>query len=55
LETVDGGKIVVDAHGQCSNPKYFAGGDAVNGGAEVVNAAAEGKLAAKGIHAVLFK
>ncbi len=35
---------------QTTNPKYFAGGDAVNGGAEVVNAAAEGKMAAKGIH-----
>ena len=35
---------------QTNNPKYFAGGDAVNGGAEVVNAAADGKQAAKGIH-----
>jgi len=35
---------------QTSNPTYFAGGDAVNGGAEVVNAAYEGKMAAKGIH-----
>lgn len=32
--------------GQTSNPKYFAAGDAVNGGKEVVNAAAEGKKAA---------
>ncbi|MFT5217311.1 MAG: dihydropyrimidine dehydrogenase (NAD+) subunit PreT [Glaciecola sp.] len=35
---------------QTSNPKYFAGGDAINGGAEVVNAAYDGKLAANGIH-----
>ena len=35
---------------QTSNPKYFAGGDAINGGAEVVNAAYDGKLAALGIH-----
>lgn len=35
---------------QTGNPKYFAAGDAVNGGAEVVNAAAEGKQAARGIH-----
>ncbi|NNE30617.1 MAG: NAD(P)-dependent oxidoreductase [Saprospiraceae bacterium] len=35
---------------QCTNPKYFAGGDAVNGGAEVVNAAYDGKQAALGIH-----
>ena len=35
---------------QTSNPRYFAGGDAVNGGAEVVNAAYDGKMAARGIH-----
>ena len=35
---------------QTSNPKYFAGGDAINGGAEVVNAAYDGKMAAQGIH-----
>lgn len=38
---------------QTSNKKYFAGGDAVNGGAEVVNAAYEGKMAAKGINQFL--
>ena len=32
-----------------TNLKYFAGGDAINGGAEVVNAAYDGKLAALGI------
>lgn len=43
-------RIVVDALSfQCTNPKYFAGGDAVNGGAEVVNAAYDGKMAARGI------
>jgi glutamate synthase (NADPH/NADH) small chain len=35
---------------QTSNPKYFAGGDAINGGAEVVNAAYDGKMAALGMH-----
>jgi glutamate synthase (NADPH/NADH) small chain len=35
---------------QTTNKKYFAGGDAINGGAEVVNAAYDGKLAANGIH-----
>jgi len=35
---------------QTSNPKYFAGGDAINGGSEVVNAAYDGKMAAHGIH-----
>lgn len=45
------GRITVNEESfQTSNPKYFAGGDAVNGGAEVVNAAFEGKVAALGIH-----
>ncbi len=45
------GKIIVDPETfQTHHPQYFAGGDAVNGGAEVVNAAAEGKKAALGIH-----
>ena len=38
---------------QTTNPRYFASGDAVNGGAEVVNACAEAKIAAKGIHQFL--
>ena len=43
-------KIVINSETfQTSNPKYFAGGDAVNGGAEVVNAAYDGKMAAQGI------
>lgn len=43
-------RIVVDLETyQTTNPKYFAGGDAVNGGAEVVNGAYEGKVAAHGI------
>ena len=50
LELAKGGKIAVNEHFQTSNPMYFAAGDAVNGGAEVVNAAAEGKVAAAGIH-----
>jgi len=40
---------------QTSNDKYFAGGDAVNGGAEVVNAAYDGKMAARGIDGWLNK
>ncbi len=44
------GKIVAQREtGQTANPKYFAGGDCVNGGREVVDAAAEGKRAALGI------
>jgi glutamate synthase (NADPH/NADH) small chain len=38
---------------QTSNPKYFAGGDCINGGKEVVNAAADGKRAARGISSIL--
>ena len=39
--------------GQTNLPKVFTGGDCANGGREVVNAVAEGKKAARGIH-VLF-
>ena len=49
------GRIVVNEHYQTNNPKYFAAGDAVNGGVEVVNAAAEAKKAAHGIDAYLKK
>jgi dihydropyrimidine dehydrogenase (NAD+) subunit PreT len=44
------GCIVVDQTMQSSNPRYFAGGDCVNGGGEVVDAVAHGKKAADGIH-----
>ena len=48
------GRIQLDpATCQTTDPKYFAAGDAVNGGAEVVNAAAEAKAAAHGIHQFL--
>jgi glutamate synthase (NADPH/NADH) small chain len=48
------GCIVVDAATmRTGNPKYFAGGDCVNGGGEVVDAVAHGKKAAAGIHEVL--
>ncbi|HVY61372.1 MAG TPA: NAD(P)-dependent oxidoreductase [Planctomycetota bacterium] len=44
------GCVIVDPKtGQTTNPRYFAGGDCANGGKEVVNAAAEGKRAARGI------
>jgi len=39
---------------QTSNPKYFAGGDCTSGGKEVVNAAAEGRRAARGIEKYIF-
>jgi glutamate synthase (NADPH/NADH) small chain len=50
------GRVVIDrATGQTTNPKYFAGGDCVNGGREVVDAVADGKRAALGIAAWLSK
>jgi glutamate synthase (NADPH/NADH) small chain len=50
------GKIAVNAETlQTSNPKYFVGGDCLSGGKEVVNAAAEGKRAARGIDNCLSK
>ena len=42
------GRIVADrATGQTGNPRYFAAGDCVNGGREVVDAVAGGKRAAR--------
>jgi len=50
------GRIEVNSEtGQTTHPKYFAAGDAVNGGKEVVNAVAEGKVAAGGIQRFLNK
>ena len=47
---LDRGRVAVDERTmQTSNPRYFAGGDCVSGGQEVVNAVAEGKRAAVGI------
>ncbi len=49
-----GGCVLADAAtGQTSNPSFFAGGDCVNGGREVVDAVAEGKRAGQGIAAWL--
>lgn len=46
------GRVVVDeATCRTGNPKVYAGGDCVNGGKEVVNAAQHGKLAARAITA----
>ncbi|MEZ5397915.1 MAG: FAD-dependent oxidoreductase [Bryobacterales bacterium] len=49
----DRGRIAVDARGATSQPFVFAGGDAANGGKEVVNAVAEGRDAAVAIHEYL--
>ncbi|MEW5798720.1 MAG: NAD(P)-dependent oxidoreductase [Bacteroidota bacterium] len=49
------GMVVVDSKTyQTTNPKYFAGGDCINGGKEVVNAAYDGKRAAYGIRQWIF-
>lgn len=59
LKLIDGlqldkqNRIVCNENYQTTNPKYFAAGDAVNGGAEVVNAAGEAKKAALAIHKFL--
>ncbi len=51
---VERGRVRVNrATGQTSNARYFAGGDCVNGGREVVDAVADGKRAALGIAAEL--
>jgi glutamate synthase (NADPH/NADH) small chain len=49
LEMNGGGLAVDRATGRTSNPKYYAGGDCVNGGREVVDAVADGKRAALGM------
>lgn len=52
LELDSHGVVVRNADtGQTNLPKVFTGGDCANGGREVVNAVAEGKKAARGIHA----
>ncbi len=47
---LDRGRIVTGAGGATGRRGWFAGGDCANGGKEVVNAAAEGKAAARAIH-----
>jgi len=47
---VSNGRVIVNPKSfQTGNPKIFAGGDCINGGKEVVNAAYDGKNAAHGI------
>jgi len=54
VKTDSRGLIIVNPEtGATSHPKIFAGGDAVNGGATVVQAVADGKLAAIGIDEML--
>src|SRR5207245_720388 len=53
LELKNGCVIVDPATMRSRSPRYFAGGDCVNGGGEVVDAVAHGKRAAFGIHSAL--
>lgn len=54
IATDELGRVVVNERMQTTDPMIFAGGDCVNGGAEAVDAAQMGKLAAIGIHRQLF-
>ena len=53
LELRNGRPAVDPATGQTSNPRYFAGGDVLNGGGTVVEAVRAAKIAALGIDAFL--
>jgi glutamate synthase (NADPH/NADH) small chain len=50
---LESNRVKVNERYQTTNPKYFAGGDCVNGGATVVEAVQHGKLAAEGIREYL--
>ncbi len=49
VELRDGNVVADPETGRTSNPRYYAGGDCVNGGREVVDAVAEGKRAGAAI------
>ncbi len=52
--SVEDGRVLVErATGQTANPRYFSGGDCVNGGREVVDAVADGKRAAMAVASLL--
>jgi len=46
IEIEDGAIVVDRPTGRTANPRYYAGGDCINGGREVVDAVADGKRAA---------
>jgi dihydropyrimidine dehydrogenase (NAD+) subunit PreT len=50
LAVDDKGKVVVDADRKTSHVQVWAGGDCINGGKEIVNAARDGVVAATAIH-----
>jgi glutamate synthase (NADPH/NADH) small chain len=49
IEVRDGMVVADPETGRTANPRYYAGGDCVNGGREVVDAVAEGKRAGMGM------
>jgi len=51
--TLNGSTIEVDELGRTGNPKYFAAGDAINGGATVVEAVRGAKAVAQAIQELL--
>lgn len=53
IEVRDSGTIIVNEKHQTGAGKYFAAGDCTNGGKEVVDAVAEGKITARNIDAWL--
>ena len=51
---VERGQVVVDrATGATTVPRLFAGGDCIRGGGEIVDAVEDGKIAARGIDALM--
>jgi glutamate synthase (NADPH/NADH) small chain len=50
LELADGLLVIDPETGRTSRPRTFACGDATNGGAPVVEAVRQGKVAARGVH-----
>jgi glutamate synthase (NADPH) small chain len=50
LETTRWGTVVVDERGKTSKARVWAGGDIVSGGATVISAMGEGRLAADAMH-----
>ncbi len=46
---LDGGRIRVDEHGRTTNPRYYAAGDAINGGSSAVEAVGGAKRVARAV------
>jgi len=53
LETTRKGTVVIDERGRTSKARVWAGGDIVSGGATVISAMGEGRVAASAMHEFL--